>query len=113
MLAGLIAAAARRTVRLEAALKGVAGFTGSGVLRAQSREGGRRRIEADLSGIAGQKAEIVIGLSSIGALACRDGAATGRFDSAAGASIPALGEGDIVEIRQNGVTVLKGALKRA
>jgi hypothetical protein len=110
MLAGLSRLAPRRVIKLQAALKGVAGFTGSGVVRAETRDDGRRRIDADLSGIAGLKAEVVIGVSPIGALACRDGAVSGRLETARGAPIPDLRAGDKIEIRQNGVAILRGIL---
>lgn len=112
MLAGFYRLTGRLT-RLEAALKGVAGFTGSGVVRYQRRADGRRLIEAGLSGLAGVRAEIVVRQAPVGAIACRDGEATGRLDSRAGAPIPPLEAGDAIEIRQNGVPVLRGVLARA
>lgn len=99
--------------RLRAALKGVAGFTGSGFVRFFEKPNWGRRIDADLSGLGGLKADIIVNGAWLGALECRAGAAAGRFDGARGASIPSLCEGDIVEIRQNGVAVLRGALERA
>ncbi len=108
MLAGLSRLAPRRVVRLQAALKGVAGFTGAGAVRAETRDDGRRRIDAELSGIAGLKAEVVVMQTPVGALSCRDGAAQGRLDTARGAPIPSFSAGDNIEIRQNGVAILRG-----
>jgi hypothetical protein len=99
--------------RLEAPLRGVAGFTGSGVVRYAAHANGRRRIDADLKGLAGLKAEIVAGAAPLGALPCRAGSASARFDSAQGAAIPALQPGDTIEIRQNGVAVLRGVFAPA
>lgn len=99
--------------RLEAPLKGVAGFTGSGVVRYAGRADGRRRLEADLKGLAGLKAEVVAAEALLGAFPCRDGSAAARFDSAQGAAVPALQPGDTIEIRQNGVAVLRGVFAPA
>lgn len=112
MLAGLSQVTALGAVRLAAALKGVAGFTGSGLVRYVETATWRRRIDAELTGLAGQKAELVMNGACFCTLDCDDGAARGRFDSAEGAGIPALCAGDIVEIRQNGVAVLKGEFQR-
>ncbi len=112
MLARLSRLAARRIVKLEAALKGVAGFTGAGIVRCAVWSDGRRTAEADLTGIAGLKADLVIKAAPVGALACRDGAVAGKLDTARGAPIPAFDAGDTVEVRQNGVVILKGALLR-
>lgn len=108
MLAGLSRLAALRAAKLGAALKGVAGFTGAGTVRYTEWPDGRRKIEADLSGVAGLKAEIVAKGAPLGALDCRDGAAQGRLETGRGAPIPALGAGDLIEIRQNGVAILRG-----
>jgi hypothetical protein len=99
--------------RLVAALAGVAGHTGSGAVRYEEHKDGRRRLKADIAGVAGLAVEIVVNGAALAALACRDGRAAGRLDSARGAALPALRPGDRVEIRQNGVTVLHGALVRA
>ncbi len=112
MLAGLSQLTALGAVRLAVALKGVAGFTGSGQVRFVETSTWRRRVDAELSGLAGLKAELVLNGAAFCTLDCNDGAARGRFDSAEGVGIPALCEGDIVEVRQNGVAVLKGDLKR-
>ena len=110
MLGGLSQLTALGAVRLTAALKGVAGFTGSGLVRYVETATWRRRLDAELIGLAGLRAELVINGALFCVLDCRDGAAAGRFDSAAGAGIPALCDGDLVEIRQNGAAVLKGVL---
>lgn len=111
MLAGLSQLTTRGVARLSATLKGVAGFTGSGALRYVERGDASRRLDAELSGLAGLKAEIVINGAPFAELACRNGVAAGRFDGARGATIPPLCDGDTIEIRQNGVIVLKGRLK--
>lgn len=112
MLAGISRLAVRRIVRLEAALKGIAGHTGAGIVRCALWSDGRRTTEATLSGIAGLKAEIVLNGAPVGALSCQDGAAAGKLDSRNGAPIPSLCEGDRIEIRQNGVAILRGRLAR-
>ncbi len=113
MLAGISQLTALGAVRLAAALKGVAGFTGSGQVRYVETAAWRRRVDAELSGLAGLRAELVLNGAPFCVLHCRDGAVRGRFDSAEGVGIPALCEGDTIEIRQNGVVVLKGELQRA
>lgn len=113
MLAGLSRLASMRTARLSAALKGVAGFTGGGSVRYTEWSDGRRRIEAGLKGVAGLKVEVVVKSAPVGAIACRDGAVAGRLDTAQGAPIPAVIDGDAVEIRQNGAAILQGKLQRA
>lgn len=108
MLAGLSRLTVMRTARLGVALKSVAGFTGGGTVRYTEWSDGRRKIDADLSGVAGLKAEIVVKGAPIGALACLEGAVAGRLDTARGAPIPALRPDDLIEIRQNGVAILRG-----
>ncbi|MDZ7628810.1 MAG: hypothetical protein U5J99_10460 [Parvularculaceae bacterium] len=110
MIAKLSRLAPWRIVKFAATLKGVAGYTGKGAVRAETRSDGSRRIDADLSGIAGLKAEIVVKEAPVGALACCDGVVIGRLETAHGAPIPDLQAGDVIEIRQNGVTILKGVL---
>lgn len=99
--------------RLEAVLKGVAGFTGSGVVRYSMRADGTRRIDAELLGVAGRRAEIAFGGAPLVEVTCDDGAGDGHFDSAVGAPLPVLCAGDTVEVRQNGVAVLRGSLSQA
>ena len=111
MLARLSRLTATRTIRLGADLKGVAGFTGAGVVRYTEWSDGRRRIEAGLSGVAGLRAEIVVKGAPVGVLPCHEGVVAGRLETSRGAPIPALAAGDGVEIRQNGAAILKGALK--
>jgi hypothetical protein len=113
MLGGISQLTALGAVRLTATLKGVAGFTGAGLVRYVETANWRRRIEAELTGLAGLKAELVLNGALFCKLDCRDGAARGRFDSAQGVGIPALCQGDIIEIHQNGVAVLRGELARA
>lgn len=96
--------------RLEAVLKGVAGFTGSGVVRYFVRADGTRRIDAEIFGIAGRRAEIAVGGAPLVEVTCDDGSGDGHFDSAVGAPLPVLCAGDMVEVRQNGVAVLRGML---
>ncbi|MFN3960807.1 MAG: hypothetical protein ACK4NP_12950 [Parvularculaceae bacterium] len=98
-------------MRLEAVLKGVAGHTGSGAVRYEEHKDGRRRLKADIAGVAGLSVEIVVNGALLATLACRDGRAARRFDSAAGAAVPALRPGDRVEIRQNGDFIFTGTLK--
>jgi hypothetical protein len=113
MLAGLSRLRPPKATRLGVSLDSVAGFTGGGEIRYTERPGQRRRIEADLTGVAGLKVEVVVHSSPVGALSCREGAVTGRLETDKGAPIPALAAGDLVEIRQNGVAILRGRLQRA
>lgn len=113
MQAGLSQLTALGAVRLAASLKGVAGFTGSGLVRYVETATWRRRIDAELSGLAGLKAELVLNGAPFCTLDCRDGLAKSKYDSAEGAGIPALCAGDVVEIRQNGAAILRGELQRA
>lgn len=113
MLAGLTKLTALKSPRLAALLKGVAGFTGGGVVRYTRRPDGRGKIEADLSGVAGLKVEVVVKAAPVGVLACRDGVVAGRLETAQGAPIPALEPGDLIEIRQNGAAILRGAFAPA
>lgn len=99
-----------KTLTLEAKLKGVAGFTGSGVFCYDAWSDGHVTFDADLKGVAGLKAEIWARGRMIGPLTVRDGKVYGEFDSRSGAVAPVLAAGDIVEIRQNGDVILQGGL---
>ena len=113
MLAGFSRITSPRAAKLNAVLKGVAGFTGVGAIRYLDWPGGRRRIEADLAGVAGLKVEVVVKSIPVGALACREGAVAGRLDTNQSAPIPPLVHDDLIEIRQNGSAILRGRLERA
>ncbi len=112
MLAGLSRFAPRRVIKLAAALKGVAGFTGAGAVRHCAWPDGHATLDADLFGIAGLKAEIIAKGDAVGTIACREGVASARLDTRTGAELMALKAGDMIEIRQNGVVILRGALAK-
>ncbi len=95
---------------LEAKLKGVAGYTGGGLFRYRTWPSGDVAYEADLRGLAGLRAELHVHGERMALLACRDGKASGQFDSRRGDPAIALAAGDIVEIRQHGCLILRGAL---
>lgn len=98
-----------RRIHLEAKLKGVAGFTGSGAARIVSSAAGLETLEVELKGIAGLRAEVLSG-SFFATLALKDGKGAAQFSRHASAAVAALGEGDCVEVRQNSQLVLRGAL---
>jgi hypothetical protein len=100
-----------KTATLKAVLKGVAGFTGGGVVRYVEWYGGRRRLDADLSGIAGVKVEVLLNGAPVSVLPCRDGEAAAWLDTEKGSVIPELVVGDTIEIRQNGASILRGEFK--
>lgn len=100
-----------RVLTLEARLKGVAGYTGSGVFRYVAWSSGHVTYDIDLRGIAGLHAGIIARGVSLAPLAVKDGKAAKAFDSRRGDPAPALAAGDTIEIRQNGHAILAGVLK--
>ena len=100
-------------VKLGADLTGINGYTGRGVIEFSMRRGGMRRLAIALKGIAGQHAEIYANGEFAAGIALLNGAAESRFDSRRGDSVPVLGEGAHIEIRQNGDAILAGELIRA
>jgi hypothetical protein len=99
-----------KALALETRLSGVSGHTGTGRFRYAAWSDGHVAYEADLKGIAGLKANIWAHGRLLASLAVKDGKAVGKFDSRAGDAAPALAEGDLVEIRQNGDVILQGEL---
>lgn len=94
----------------EARLKGVAGFTGSGVIRYALSAAGSTNYETRLRGVAGLRCELFVGGEYVATLPCENGKVASKFDSRLGDPAIQLGEGDAVEIRQNGAVILQGAL---
>jgi len=113
MLSALSKLTTFNTAKLKAVLKGVAGFTGGGLVRYTEWYGGRRQIDADLVGIAGVQVVVLLKAAPVATLACRDGEAAAFLDTARGADIPALAPGDTIEIRQNGAAILRGTFERS
>lgn len=110
MLDELKRALFRKALALETRLSGVSGHTGTGRFRYAAWSDGHVTYEADLKGIAGLKANIWAHGRLVAPLAVKDGKAAQKFDSREGAAAPALAEGDLVEIRQNGDVILQGEL---
>lgn len=110
MLSALSKLTTFKTAKLKAVLKGVAGFTGGGAVRYTEWHGGRRQLEISLTGIAGLKAEVMVNEALAARLACCNGEAAACLDTEKGEEIRALTPGVSIEIRQNGVVVLRGAL---
>ncbi|MFZ5617284.1 MAG: hypothetical protein ACOZAA_08190 [Pseudomonadota bacterium] len=100
-----------RVLTLEARLKGVAGYTGSGLFRYVAWSSGHVTYDVDLRGVAGLRAVVIARGENVAPLAVKDGKAAKTFDSRRGDPAPALAAGDMIEIRQNGDVILQGVLK--
>jgi len=111
MLNAVRALAIFRHRRLEAKLKGVAGFTGSGVMRYVARPPARVRYEIDLKGVAGLKAELWMRGARICEFPIDNGRASVDIRSGQGAPAIAASAGETVSIRQNGDVILSGRLE--
>ena len=98
------------TRNFEASLKGVAGFTGSGVVRYALSAAGSANYETTLRGVAGLRCELFVAGEYVATLSCEDGKVEGKFDSRLGDPAIQLAAGDAVEIRQNGAVILQGAM---
>ncbi len=97
--------------RLEARLKGVAGFTGSGAFRYSLSQGGSVNYETELKGVAGLRCELFAEGEFVATLSCKDGKVNAKFDSRLDDPAIRLDADDLIEIRQNGDVILTGALK--
>jgi hypothetical protein len=71
---------------------------------------GRTLLEVELRGLAGLRAEIGARGRTFAHIPCKDGKASLLWDSRRGDPAPQLAVGDVVEVRQNGHVVLRGAL---
>jgi hypothetical protein len=100
-----------RAAGLKSKLQGVSGFTGAGAFRYIVSAAGSTNYEAELSGVAGVRAELFVHGEYVATLPCKDGKAAAAFDSRLGDPAIRLKADDIIEIRQNGGAVLRGALK--
>jgi hypothetical protein len=97
-------------LNFEAKMKGVAGFTGSGVVRYALSAAGSANYETTLRGVAGLRCELFVAGEYVATLACADGKVASKFDSRLGDPAIQLADGDAVEIRQNGGVILQGVL---
>jgi hypothetical protein len=102
-----------RRRRLEAKLKGVAGFTGGGAFRYTARPPARIRYELDLKGVAGLKAELWLRGAFIFEFELDNGKAAIDIESGLDAPPIAAREGETVLVRQNGDVILSGKLSAA
>jgi len=100
----------KKAARLESNLNGVAGFTGAGWFRYARSSAGSADYEVELRGVAGLRCELCAQGEFVATLECRDGKVAAKFDSRLGDPAIRLEEGDLIEIRQNGDAVLRGAL---
>jgi hypothetical protein len=100
----------RPAIRCDVRLKGVAGFTGVGDVRFTAWRDGHVRLDADLRGVAGLKAELWARGAKVGPLAGDNGRISAHFDTKNGGPSIALAAGDLVEVRQNGAVILAGVL---
>ena len=100
----------KKTTRLESKLSGVAGFTGAGSFRYALSPAGSADYEIELKGVAGLRCELFAQGEFVAMLDCRDGKVAAKFDSRLGDPAIRLKNADIIEIRQNGDAVLRGAL---
>ena len=96
----------------KAALIGVSGFTGRGMIGLYQGKNGTKSLSVVLRGIAGRSAEIHVDGSHAATIAIKNGRAVGRFSSAKGHTLPDFHDGTNIEIRQNGDVVLTGVLSR-
>ncbi|MCB2112928.1 MAG: hypothetical protein R3C42_05140 [Parvularculaceae bacterium] len=103
---------ARKTVRLDARLAGVAGFTGAGGFRYALSPAGSANYEVEAKGVAGLKADLFACGEFVAPLECDEGKVKAKFDSRLGDLAIRLKAGDLVEIRQNGGAILSGTLGR-
>lgn len=113
MLDALKSLLTKPTLRLEALLDGVAGFTGVGHFRYALSPAGSADYETELKGVAGLRCELFAEGEFVATLACHDGKVAAKFNSRLGDPAIKLDAGDMIEIRQNGVAILTGTLHAA
>ena len=100
------------TLRLDARLSGVAGFTGAGAFRYALSPAGSANYEVEAKGVAGLKAELYACGEFVAPLECEGGKVRAKFDSRIGDLAIRLSAGDLIEIRQNDGVILAGTLGR-
>lgn len=101
-----------KTADLETKLRGVDGFTGYGEIEFAAYSSGARCLEIEVRGAAGVSADIYVNGAMVGAVSLKNGRADEFLDTRHGHPVPFVNEGDAVEIRQNGQTVLEGVMVR-
>ena len=101
----------RKLVDLEAKLSGVNGHTGHGEIEFEMWKDGMRELEIELRGVAGRFAEIFANGDLVAAVEFDNGRLDHRFISKNGDELPELGEGALIEVRQNGQPILEGVLR--
>jgi hypothetical protein len=97
---------------LAAKLAGVNGFTGRGVIGYAVNRNGAKTLMVRLDGVAGREAEIVAHDAQPMCVKIDNGHADKKFASKQGHQVPALSEGDRVDVVQNGDVILNGVLTR-
>lgn len=110
MLNELLKALPRKRLELAAKLSGVSGFTGRGDIEFTVWKSGARELEVELRGVAGRIAEVYADNVLIATVNLNNGRVGHRFDTRKGDDVPALVEGERIEVRQNGDVILDGVL---
>ena len=101
-----------RSGDLEAKLSGVAGHTGYGEFEFANRPGGHSAFEIELRGVAGVSADLYLNNDHVVTVALEGGRADQSFSSRRGGPLIVVRQGDVVEIRQHGDTILQGVVRR-
>ena len=94
-----------------ARLAGVEGYTGVGAFRYARSGEGSANYEVEAKGIAGLRAELFAHGEFVTTIDLKSGRAVAKFDSRLGDPEIFLEKGDVVEIRQNGCSIMAGALR--
>lgn len=102
----------RKRGTVDAALRGVNGFTGRGEIEFTLGENGDRKLSVGLRGVAGRSAEVFADGALAATVNLDDGRADRLFDTRRGDAVPALTAGARIDIRQNGDVILEGVLTR-
>ncbi|MEZ5894622.1 MAG: hypothetical protein R3C58_15930 [Parvularculaceae bacterium] len=97
---------------LVAPLAGVNGFTGRGAIGYAGRNGRSKRMRVFMRGVAGRNADIFADGALAASTKVKNGRVWAHFASERGDPVPALEEGAVIEIRQNGDVILSGVLSR-
>ncbi len=97
---------------LAATLAGVSGFTGRGAVRYLDKRTGVKILAIRLDGLAGREASIVTNTAHPLHIKIENGHANRKFVSKDGHKVPALCEGDRIDVHQNGEVILSGVLTR-
>lgn len=109
MLESLLDLVTQKRTQFDLSLRGVNGYTGRGDISFAAWPDGKRKLDIALRGVAGRVAEVYADGALAATVDLKEGRAGQTLDTRRGDTVPQLGVGAQIDVRQNGQVILQGA----